>query len=119
MDNPIYLSLKRGLEDIFETLTPWQRPNGVRSQNEKRGKITLYYANIYEGNVAEIAVHIPSIANRAKKTQRDTLDFFNNLAIQTGMPVKKNQVYRWERVGVATEEHALLVLREIRQFLDE
>lgn len=115
MLNTIYSRAMSELSEIFgASFSNLDSGHGARVATAKKGKMTIYHANIANGNQAEIAFDVPSLAARFKLSESDTAAFLKQLKTLTGRPVELNPRYQWPRVGLATEDHVKQVMSALR-----
>jgi hypothetical protein len=119
MKNTIYNQLLIELKPIFGSFTELDSKNGARFRAVKKGKITVYHADIAPGNKAEIAFETSSLAARIGCSVPQANAFVAELKSTTGCNVNTNPIYKWPRVGFATMEHVTEVVTKLTALIDQ
>lgn len=114
MHNSTYEALVCELTTFLGTAKDHDSDSGARFTSSKKGKATVYHANIASGNHAEVAVDIPSNAARLGITEREMRERIASARSATGRDVEANIQYNWPRIGVASPAHVPIVVSALR-----
>lgn len=109
MSNPVFDSLVSMLTAHFGTASALDSGNGVRFKSARKGKATVYHRDVADGNHAEVAFEVASMAERLRMPQDQFRTFVSQLRVATGRPVETNQQFKWPRVGVTSEAHVMAI----------
>lgn len=117
MQNQIFDSLVNRLPVHFGTAQPLASGSGVRFQSAKRGKLTVYHANLAAGNLAEIAFEPVTMARRLSMTERELRALVGDLRSMTGRDVSPDTRFNWPRVGLAEAAHVEALIAALEKYL--
>lgn len=117
MQNQIFDSLVTRLTVHFWTGHPLDGGTGVRFQSAKRGKLTVYHANLATGNQAEVAFEPATMAKRMSMTERELRSLIGEVRSRTGRDVSPDPQFNWPRVGLADAAHVDVVATAIEKNL--
>ncbi|EOX9902140.1 hypothetical protein ACM7YN_01975 [Pseudomonas aeruginosa] len=106
MDNEVYRATVNGLSGLLGAAQPLVSGSGARFTSTRKGKATVYHANIATGNRAEVAFHCDSMTQRLGITATEFRSLVQQWKQRTGRPVQINQQHLWPRVGLSTIEQA-------------
>lgn len=115
MQNAIFDHTIAELKAIFGTPRHLVSKNGVRFQ--RNGSVTVYHDEIAPGNNAEIAINVQAVATSFGVTPLALNKLVNECNAITGRAVEINKRQNWPRIGIATEEHVLLVKEKLTALL--
>jgi hypothetical protein len=110
MTNNVYELILTKLTPIFGSRQELVSGNGARFTSAKKGKLTVYHADIAPGNKAEVAFETSSIAARIGSGMQGANALICELKALTGQSVTINQVHGWPRVGLATMDQVTEVV---------
>lgn len=113
MENDVYRALISGLAAKLGAQQPLVSGNGARFTSTGKGKATVYHHDIAPGNLAEIAFHRASMAERLGMSEAEFDAAVYQWRLQTARPVQLNQQYLWPRVGFSSLEQASIFLRTL------
>ncbi len=117
MQNQIFDSLVTRLMVHFGTGHPLDSGTGVRFQSTKRGKLTVYHANLATGNQAEVAFEPATMAKRLSMSERELRSLIGDLRSRTGRDVSPDPQFNWPRVGLAEAAHVEVIVTAIQKSL--
>lgn len=106
MKNDIYDLAISELSKIFGAYEELESRNGARFKSAKKGKLTVYHADIESGNKVEIAFEIDSIAKRLGMTPHAVTSLIADMRVASGRGVVINPRFNWPRVGLTSHELA-------------
>ena len=115
MQNAIFDNTVAELKIIFGTPRQLVGKNGVRFQ--RNGSVTVYHEELAPGNNAEIALNVQAVASTFGVTPQALTDLVNACNALTGRAVETNKRQDWPRIGIATEDHVLLVKDKLSALL--
>lgn len=113
MENPAYESVVSRLAGILGTGKPLESGSGIRFTSAKRGKVTVYHANLATGNQVEVAFDPPTMAKRMSMSEREFRSLIADLRDRTGRAVSPDPQFNWPRVGLASESDVVAVVQAI------
>lgn len=90
---------------------------GARFRSSSFGRLTVYHANIADGNHAEVAFHPRSIAEATHISEAEVRMALHRLRAGTGVEINFNPQHRWPRVGVRSHRDAALVIAFVQSML--
>ena len=114
MLNTTYDTLVLELAPLLGAAKDHGSDTGARFTSSRKGKATVYHANISPGNHAEVAVDIPSNAARLGITEREMREQIVSARAATGRKVETNAQYNWPRIGLSSSDHIPIVLSAFR-----
>lgn len=115
MQNAIFDDTVAELKIIFGTPRQLVGKNGVRFQ--RNGSVTVYHEELAPGNNAEIALNVQAVASTFGVTPQSLTELVNACNASTGRAVESNKRQNWPRIGIASEEHVLLVKERLSALL--
>jgi hypothetical protein len=116
--NDVYEMVLLEFSIVFGSFTELSSGNGARFNSSKKGKVTVYHANIAPGNNAEIAFEVDSIGKRFHMTPAMATAFVHQMKASTGCAVAINPQFNWPRIGIASRDHLDMVLAGLRKNIE-
>ncbi|WP_298236596.1 hypothetical protein [uncultured Azohydromonas sp.] len=117
MENHLYDMTVDRLSTYFGTAQPLDSGNGARFTSARRGKATVYHANIAPGNRAELAFEPASMAKRLALTEREFRSLVADWRSRTGRDVQPDPQFNWPRVGISEAPHVEAIVADIARCL--
>ena len=117
MQNQIFDSLVARLGEHFGTGRPLDNGTGVRFQSVRRGKLTIYHADLATGNQAEVAFEPVSMARRLSISEGEIRALVAEFRARTGRDVWPDPQFNWPRVGFADAAHVEAIVTAIEHSL--
>jgi len=117
MQNQIFDALVSKLAIHFGTCHPLNSGTGVRFQSAKRGKLTVYHANLATGNQAEVAFEPATMAKRLAMSERELRSLIGDFRSRTGRDVSPDPQFNWPRAGFANAQDVDAVVAAIEKSL--
>ena len=110
MQNSIFDLIVQELTPLLGAPKNHESGSGARFTSNRKGKATIYHANLAPGNRAEIAIDVASNASRLGISETEIRERIAQARALTGREVQLNPQYNWPRIGLSNLEHIPAVL---------
>lgn len=114
MQNSIFDTLVQELTPLLGAPKYHESNSGTRLTSNRKGKATVYHADLAPGNQAEIAVDVASNAARLGLSEPEMRERVAQARAFTGREVETNLQYNWPRIGLSSQEHIPTVMAALR-----